>query len=356
MTRADIIRSADFWKDQSCYVADGGLAYVECGGGSVIFETSGSTGQPKYIVLRKDALLLSAHAVNDWLGVNPESVWGLALPMDHVGGFGVAARAYAAGCGFSECVGKWDAKSFVEWLVRERVSHVSLVPTQIHDLLAAGLRGAPSLRAVVVGGGRLSDEMGQAARDAGWPVLASYGMTEAGSQVATQSITALELPFVEGVMELLPIWDAEVTADGLLRLRGDALFCGVVAGGNYHPRVGEWFTTNDRAEVSGTMIRPLGRADTRIKVLGELVDVEGVERDLIGLCGVSLAVIALPDARRENELVAVFEGEVPDVCVADYNSRAPGPERIMRSCGIGAFPRSGMGKLLRAKLAELCGK
>ena len=350
-----------FWKDAGCHVAGGGLAHIECGGGSVIFPTSGSTGAPKWIALRKDAILHSAAAVNGWLGAGAGAVWGLALPMGHVGGFGVAARAYAAGCGLAVFEGKWDARRFAGWVKSEGVTHASLVPTQVHDLLAAGGVGADSLRAVVVGGGRLSDEAGQAARDAGWPVLASYGMTEAGSQVATQRLDGLAKPFAECPLELLPIWEAETTPEGLLRLRGDALFCGTVEDGAFHPRKGEWFVSSDRVEISGRSIRPLGRADAMVKVMGELVDVEGIERRLIGLGSGRLregafAVLALPDARMENRLVGVFEGEVPEGCVEDYNSRVKGPERIVAIVSVERFPRTELGKIRRGELMELCCK
>jgi O-succinylbenzoic acid--CoA ligase len=335
----EAIRSSAFWED----------------GGSVAFRTSGSTGKAAGIVIGKDALMVSALAVNDWLDVDRGSVWGLALPLDHVGGFGVAARAHAAGCGFSHFEGKWDAGRFTEWVGRDGITHVSLVPTQVHDLLAAGLKGGPSLRAVVVGGGRLADETGQAARDAGWPVLASYGMTEASSQVATQRIGGLGQPFADCPLELLPGWDAEVTQEGLLRLKGKALFSGTWDEGCLTMRKGDWFTTNDRAELSGRTIRHLGRADTMVKVMGELVDVEAVERRLIGFCGNradGVAVVAVPDGRKENSLLAVFEESVRAEAVEEYNSHAPGPERISRWCVVGGFPRTELGKLRRAELAE----
>ena len=355
---AETILSKGFWEDGECHVAEGGLAEVDGVGGTVVFRTSGSTGGGKRIVHGKGALLVSARAVNAWLEVERSSVWGLALPLNHVGGFGVAARAYAAGCGFSAYAGKWDARRFAEWVGGEGVTHVSLVPTQIHDLLAAGLRGSGSLRAVVVGGGRLREEDGQAARDAGWPVLASYGLTETGSQVATQRIDSLRRPFAESPLELLPIWDAVQTPEGCLRLRGEALFLGTLEDDGFRKREGEWFGTSDRAEVSGRFLRPLGRTDSLVKVLGELVDVEAVERRLMAHCGADahkVAVVAVPDGRKEHCLVAVFEGEAMPAAVEEYNATSTGPERISRSFVVAGFPRTDLGKLRRAELRGMCG-
>jgi O-succinylbenzoic acid--CoA ligase len=337
----EAILDAAYWKD----------------GGDVPFQTSGSTGAAKQIVLTKEALLLSARAVNDWLRVDANSVWGLALPLHHVGGFGVAARAYAAGCGLAVYHGKWDVAGFVKWLAENGVTHVSLVPTQVYDLLAAGLDAPSSLHAVVVGGGKLTEQAGQSARDKGWPVLASYGMTEACSQIATQPLASLFEPYAASPLELLPIWEAEETSGGLLRIKGGALYSGTIEQGVFQRREGEWFTTNDLVTVSGNTLKPHGRADSRVKVMGELIDLEAVEKRLIELVDGSiregtLAVIAVPDPRRENALIAVFEKEVPEHIITAYQSQAPGPERLARWFAMECFPRTALGKIRRNELKE----
>ncbi len=166
------------------------------------------------VVLRKRALRISAEAVNDWVGVGAGSVWGLALPVCHVGGFGVVARGYFAGCEVVSFEGKWGVDGFCEWVDKVGVTHVSLVPTQVHDLVAAGARGPGSLEVVLVGGGKLEVEAGRAARALGWPVLATYGMTETCSQVATQEVAALGEDFAEGGLGVLPEWEREGGGNG----------------------------------------------------------------------------------------------------------------------------------------------
>ncbi|MES2474668.1 MAG: AMP-binding protein, partial [Verrucomicrobiota bacterium] len=173
-----LLTSRAFWEDATPVMA-GDRELV----GHVLFETSGSTGSPKWIALSKEALLISAQAVNAHLQVTKHSCWGLALPTHHVGGFGVAARAWQAGCRMAVFAGKWNPSLFREEMAAHQVTHTSLVPTQVHDLVQAKLAAPASLRAIVVGGGHLDEATGQAARDLGWPVLASYGMTEACSQI-----------------------------------------------------------------------------------------------------------------------------------------------------------------------------
>ncbi len=364
MDRSSFILQS-FWDEPTNCVVAGGLDCIPdlgLSGGKVIFKTSGSTGAPKWVVHEKRAMLVSAQAVNAWLGVDMNSKWGLALPIDHVGGFAILARVFQADCGLAALDGKWDAEKFHRWISDEGVTHVSLVPTQVHDLVAASLHAPEKLQAVVVGGGRLPEMLGQAARDLGWPVLASYGMTEAGSQIATQSMNDLSKPFREGDLEILPIWQVETDADDRLKISGDALFRGYLFqeefGMRFESTLSNSFLTNDRGSISGNHLKSFGRLDTLVKVLGVLVDIKTVERRFLEVAAgrvspEKFAVIALPDPRKEHMLVAVFEGEIPAECVEDYQRVATSLEKFEECRCIGEFPRSSLGKIRRGELEEI---
>lgn len=355
---ASLLISAAFWSDLTPAVP--GIPELA---GHVLFETSGSTGEPKQVAISKQALLISAAAVNRHLGVTAKSCWGLALPLNHVGGFGVVARAYEAGCEFQDFNQWWEAGAFREWLGQCKVTHISLVPTQVHDLVKAKLTAPASLTAVVVGGGHLDASTGQAARDLGWPVLASYGMTEAASQIATQGLDQLQVSYQPSPIPMLPIWDAGVSSDGILTIAGSALFSGYVSGGAFIPRETEWHTTSDRVTLENKTITPLGRADHLVKILGELVDPEAIERELISISQGKLspgtfAIIAIPDERAGRVLVPVFESSVnPEVvgaALSIYQSQAPGFRRLRPSVVVEKLPRSELGKLRKNQLVELC--
>lgn len=322
--------------------------------GLVWFRTSGTTGAPRWIGHRREALLLSAAVVNRHLAVRDDQVWGLALPLHHVGGFGVVARAFESGARLAVFAGKWEPASFVEWLQVEEVAHLSLVPTQVHDLVAGKHRAPASLRTVVVGGGVLREEEGRAARALGWPVLPSYGMTEAGSQVATPGVKVLDAPYVRYPLPPLPHWTVRTDEAGRISLRGPSLFAAEMVpaedGWRREDRVEEWFETGDRGEIGAEGLRLLGRADALVKVLGELVDPLEIERDLDFPEGV---VIALPDARRDHRLVLVVEqaDEWAERAVVRHNERAVGFRRIDEVV-VASIPRSSLGKVRRAELAE----
>lgn len=358
-----LLNDPAFWEDAAPFAPggwEGGLPDLPELGGMVLFATSGSGGEPKTLALSKSALLISAAAVNRHLGVEEDSCWGLALPWHHVGGFGVIARAFEAACRLARFGPRWQANPFRDWLADEAVTHVSLVPTQVHDLVVAKLTAPSTLRAVVVGGGRLDRATGRTARALGWPVLASYGMTEAGSQVATHGLEELEAPYRPAPLEILPIWDARLGADGCLEIAGPALFAGMLVregtAWRFLPREGRWHTTADRAELDGGALIPLGRTDAVVKVLGELVDPALIEQELLACAGGrlspgSFAVLAEPDPRAGHRLVPVFEEAVPaavaEAALADYNVRAPGFCRLQPARRVVAIPKSSLGKVRR---------
>ena len=159
--------------------------------------TSGSSGRPKLVALSREALLASAEAVNRHLESGPSDVWVNVLPLFHVGGLSILARAERSGARVAgnldtSALPPWDPREFLDLLEREKATLTSLVPTQVHDLAARELRPPASLRAVLVGGARLTRDLYQAARGLGWPLLPTYGSTELASQAATAELSSLE--------------------------------------------------------------------------------------------------------------------------------------------------------------------
>ena len=328
---------------------------------SVVFATSGSTGNPRFIALSKQALLVSAGAVNAHCKVNRDSVWGLCLPWWHVGGFGVIARAYASHCPLSCMPDRWNAVSCASWLQAHQVTHLSLVPTQLHDLVVAGLPCPASLQMVIVGGGRLEPALACAAQKLGWPILVSYGMTEAGSQIATQDPATLRQSFSLEPLPLLPHWHVRIDDEQKISIAGPALFHGELyaegEGWRYQQRQGEWYETQDCGILVENRLLITHRADSLVKVLGELVNPFAIEAKLceLGLPVGKFAVIPMADDRQQHRLVLVHE-DLTDSIVADalslHHQTCPGYERLSEPIRLSDFPRSSLGKILRRALIQ----
>jgi O-succinylbenzoic acid--CoA ligase len=145
--------------------------------------TSGTTGQPRVALLSHAALAASAAAWSEALP--PATGWLLCLGLAHVAGLGVAWRSIGAGLPL-RVVPAFDAAAVLAALRDGPPSHVSLVPTQLARLLDADASGDPThrgLRAVLLGGGPVPPALVTRALAAGWPVVPTYGLTEAASGV-----------------------------------------------------------------------------------------------------------------------------------------------------------------------------
>jgi len=271
--------------------------------------TSGTGGSGSLVLLSLAALRCSAAAVNRHLGATSRDSWLNVLPTFHVGGFGVYARAAALGARVVELPAGWDPTGCMEVLRRERVSFLSLVPTQLHDLVAAGHRAPGTLRALVIGGARLEEELRTRARYLGWPVLPSYGLTECASQVATAAMSSLRDDGAPPALHLLDHIDARIETSGRIAIRSGALCTAVVrdVGGagclNYLAPDG-WFTSEDLGELrDGRALDVRGRGSDFVKIKGEGVSLPALRarlREIVGSSGISAPVLLAPVAHERD--------------------------------------------------------
>lgn len=156
---------------------------------AVLLFTSGTSGRPKGVVLTQQNLQAAADGSALRLGWKRTDRWLLALPLGHVGGLTVLLRCWRAGIPVvlsrqGRALSPEVLRQNLEW---HQISHLSVVPTQLHRLLELPEKQAPaSLRRVLVGGAAASEALLSRARAHGWPVLATYGMTETCAQLCTQ--------------------------------------------------------------------------------------------------------------------------------------------------------------------------
>jgi O-succinylbenzoic acid--CoA ligase len=139
---------------------------------AVVIATSGSTGVPKGVELTASALTASASASLRRIGARPGDRWLCCLPTFHIAGLGVLVRSLVAG---TDPV--ISAKADPDLMATSGCRHVSLVPTQLRRLLAAGCPPG-EIRTVLLGGAAAAGDLLAAAGRAGWPVVTTYGMSE----------------------------------------------------------------------------------------------------------------------------------------------------------------------------------
>ncbi len=150
-----------------------------------IIYTSGTMGRPKGAMLTFENHLWSALGSALNLGVDPRDRLLACLPLFHVGGLAVLLRSAIYGC--PAVVHESFDPQRANRAIDDGASIVSVVASMLARMLDA--RGdapyLPTLRAVLLGGGPAPRPLLEACAARGVPVVQTYGLTEAASQVAT---------------------------------------------------------------------------------------------------------------------------------------------------------------------------
>lgn len=337
--------------------AEGAAAFLAQQGMNrvIAFATSGSSGSPpKAILFSRHALNVCARGALDHLHAE-RGDWCCPLPVWHVGGAMIHLRAALAGTGVHTLEGKWNPHAYAELMKNSGACWSSLVPTQVIDLVNFRIPAPSTVKCIITGGGGLNTETGRKARSLGWPVVQSYGMTEAGSQLATALPGE---PYHTDRLSLLPHWEAATDSAGLLSFQGEGKLCGRLLTGENggflleHVEPRQWWATRDLVRLEGRQVTFLRRADRLMKILGELVDPDAVQ-DALRLRVPEAVVEAVPHPRAGMELVACGPSAPPleDAC-REWNAGAPGPQRI-GSVIETSIPLTEMGKLDRNGLRAL---
>jgi len=332
------------------------------------FQTSGSEGRPAWVALSRRALETSARAVNRHLNVSPSDRWLLALPTHHVGGFCVLVRAHIGRSPVFFYDSKWDPEKFAAHCTECRATLTSLVPAQVYDIVQKNIPAPCSLRAVIVGGGHLDPALAAEAWRLGWPVIPSYGMTEAASQIATLTLPPRgQAPDNFEWLAVLEQWSCVTDDAGRLTISGPALAAGKMVRDTptqswhwekFNP---DGLATRDRVELRRqndiTYLRYLGREAAWIKILGELVNIDALRRQLDTILNeeqlpARATIIAVPDARagQKLELVTDLAPPLAETIFQKYNATQSGLTRCMSVRHVEKLPTSPLGKILHAQL------
>ena len=299
---------------------------------TVLF-TSGTSGAPKPVALTEANHEASAIASAWNLGVDPGDRWLCCLPLWHVGGLSILHRSAIYGTTAVLHEG-FDAERVRAELESGAVTLVSLVGTMLRRLIDAGLERWPGLRAALVGGGPVPADLHEWARATGFPLRATYGMTETCSQVVTDHRPLLGVE--------LGIGD-----DGEILVRGPMVAPGELAEDG-------WLHTRDRGRLDPDgRLEVLGRLDDVIVTGGENVAALEVEEALLSHPAVrDAAVVGRPDAEWGEAVTAfvVADGASDAELIAHARERlAPHkvPKAIHRR---DELPRNAAGKVVRGRL------
>jgi long-chain acyl-CoA synthetase len=102
---------------------------------ALLMYTSGTTGQPKGVMLTQASLAANAHAISDEHGLAPEDRVLAVLPLYHINAFAVTMLAPLAHGGSLAMPARFSAGRFWDQAASTRCTWINVVPTMISYLL-----------------------------------------------------------------------------------------------------------------------------------------------------------------------------------------------------------------------------
>lgn len=318
---------------------------------AVVLFTSGSTAEPRGVVLGRGAIEAAAAASAGHLGWRTGDRWLLALSLAHAGGLAVVVRCLLADREVIDASGRALASALAD------CSLASLVPTQLAALLDDPSWRPPSgLRAVLLGGAAAPASLLHAAAARGVPFLTTYGMTETLGQVATAPLARAGDP----TAPLIPLAGIELTAGvsayapAPIAVAGKCLAACYLDGAPIAPRL----VTRDLGWLAGDgALAVVGRADDVIVSGGEKIHPSAIEAVLLATHGVRAAcAVAVADDRwgqRVGAVVVAGPGFVHDAALAAWRDALPPHGRPRTIVVVDHLPLLPSGKVDRRAAASL---
>ena len=302
-------------------------------GDALVMATSGSTGDPKGVVLTHAAVEASAIATSKRLGIAPaRHHWLACLPVAHVGGLSVITRALVTGTRLTVLPG-FDADA----VMTSDATHTSLVYTALARIEPA------RFECIVLGGSR------PPAAVLPPNAVTTYGMTETGSGIVYDGVA------LDGVE--MKIVTPDATGLGELHVRGPMLLRCYRDGGD--PKASDgWFATGDLARIAfdGTL-QVEGRRGDLIITGGENVWPDPVETILLTHPLVlDVAVAGRPDPQWGQRVVAYVVARDPEHHPTLTQLRDHVRLQLPAHCApkqvvdISEVPRTALGKVRRSEL------
>lgn len=344
---------------------------------SIIFSTSGTSGNPKAVGCLHSNLLDNIENIPSHIPglIDKESIFLNVLPNFHTFGNNVAGLLpLLSGVRQAVVPNFVPVDNTIEAIKKSKVNAIIAVPTVMAFLLGAldkKKERLEGIRFVVTGGDRLNTQMDARSKEyLGVGILEGYGLTECSPVVAVSSCE--ETKKLGTVGTLLDSYkfrirdregrDIGLHEEGVLWLKG-----GSVAPGYFRDEANTaerfedgWFNTGDVVQIDGDgYIKIVDRATDIIIVSGFNVYPQEVEAVLCEHPGVSAAVAVGEANKVAGELVKAFiilkEGSsVTQKELMLYCKERLAHYKVPRKIGfVTEFPLSPTGKILRRELRRM---
>lgn len=307
----------------------------------ITVKTSGSTGNPKYLKIKKQAMVHSAIATGDYFNLKPGHTALQCLPLNFIAGKMMLVRAIILGLKLD--VVEPSSKPLQD--LYKKYDFCAMTPFQVENTID----DIDKIRILIIGGGQVTSSLRDKLQEKTVKAYETYGMTETITHIAIKKINTFDDVTSSGVerslFKVLP--NVSITQD--------ARDCLVIEAFNITT---EKIVTNDIVKLhSQTTFEWLGRYDNVINSGGIKLFPEQIEQKLSEVIKERFFVTAIPHDRLGEQLVLIVESSNID---ADQVSNAiknlktldnyETPKQVFL---LQKFIETQTGKIQRAKTLEL---
>ena len=257
-------------------------------------QTSGSTGQPKQMLVEKRRMLASARRTNDFLGLQEGDTALLCMSLDYIAGKMMVVRAIERGLQLMVV-----EPSGHPLAVKQSYTFAAMVPMQVYNSLQVPeeRERLKQIEHLIIGGGAIDEALAEELKSFPNHVWSTYGMTETLSHIALRRLSG---PEASEWYTPFPSVSVSLNDEGCLVI--DA------------PEVcAERLVTNDIAELTTQRgFRILGRKDNVICSGGIKIQAEEVEKMLRPHLLEPYLISKRPDEKFGEVVVLLTEGDVEE--------------------------------------------
>lgn len=261
----------------------------------ITVHTSGSTGVPKELVVRKDRMMQSARLTCEFLNLQAGDTALLCMNLRYIGAMMMVVRSLVAGLNLVVRPASGHPLSDVEVPLK----FAAMVPLQVYNTLRVPVerKRLEHTDILIIGGGAVDDSLEAELKTIPIAAYSTYGMTETLSHIALRRLNGeaaskCYYPF--------PSVELSLSAENTLIVKAP-LICDDV------------LQTNDIACLcSDGGFTIAGRKDNVINSGGIKIQAEEMENRLQPFIPVPFAVTAVPDPRLGQALTLLIAGK-PDI-------------------------------------------
>lgn len=298
---------------------------------SIIF-TSGSTNKPRAVLHTAGNHYYSALGSNENIKLSSQDIWLLCLPLYHISGLSLIMRTNISASSIAVASTKSQEMELSGMIEKSGATHISLVPTQLYRLMhdTSAVKLLQKLKAILVGGGVMADELTKECLKNKLNIFKSYGLSEMASQVTTTAPSDLPKHMYSSG-KLLAYRELAISPDNQILVKGKTLFSGYAGSkenkhkdkienklcstqyrqpvpGFYLPIDSEgWFYTGDTGYIDEEgYLHVIGRMYQMFISKGENIYPEEIENAILGYPGIEEAIVVPVEDRDAGKVCAAF--------------------------------------------------